>query len=40
MTNEAPVRNEIKAPTRKIRAKIKKDQVEEAEKKPFEASQL
>ena len=40
ITNEAPVRNEIKAPNRKIMAKIKKDHVGLAEKKLFQTSQI
>ena len=40
ITNEAPVKNEIKAPNRKMKMKIKKDHVGKAEKNLFETSQL
>ena len=40
MTNEAPVKNEIKAPYRKIEVKIKKDHAGKAKKKLFETLQL
>ena len=40
MPNEAPVMNEIKAPNKKTRLKIKKDQVGKLEKRLSDTSQL